>query len=67
MKEDIVPSPNIAVCQAFTTNKKVVLVKTAVLGDTPPPTLGVRYQNLGGRCRPNLQGRTVGHEWGNIL
>jgi hypothetical protein len=43
----------------------MVFVKTAVLGYTSP-TLEVRYQNLGGRCCSNLQGRTVGHEWEKV-
>ena len=59
------PSLDNAVCQAFKTNKK--MVKTAVFGKTTLPILEVRYQNLGGRCCPILQGRTVGHEWKNFM
>jgi hypothetical protein len=44
----------------------MVLVKTAVLGNTALPTLEVTYQNLGGRFCPNLQGITADHEWKKI-
>jgi hypothetical protein len=41
----------------------MVLVKKAALRNTVLHTLEVMYQNLGERFCPNLQGRTVGHEW----
>lgn len=42
--------------------RKMVFVKTAVLGNTTPHNLVIRDQCFGGKCCLNPQGKRVGQE-----